>query len=99
MCSHLHYSKIFVLDLFFNTIFLKMSLLLDSSPFSLAGCARTVKTTTWFEEHLSDDNQEYMRKSMGEEYRRQTAAKLCPLKDEPWQRHEWTKGVCFVDLF
>lgn len=36
---------------------------------------------------------------MGEEYRRQTAAKLCPLKDEPWQRHEWTKGVRFVDSF
>lgn len=60
----------------------------------MVGCIRTVKTTTWFDEHLTEDNQEYMRKSMAEEYRRQTAEKLNPLKDEPWQRHEWTEGGC-----
>lgn len=65
------------------------------SPAHLVGYGvRTVKTTTWFEEHLTEDNQEYMRKSMAEEYRRQTAEKLNPLKDEPWQRHEWTEGRC-----
>lgn len=37
-----------------------------------------------------------MRKSLGEEYRRQTAEKLCPLKDEPWQQHKWTEGGCGV---
>lgn len=56
------------------------------------GCIRTVKTTTFFDEHLSEDNQEYMRKTTAEEYRRQTAEKLNPLKDEPWQRHDWTEG-------
>uniref|UniRef100_A0AAQ6AGI9 Large ribosomal subunit protein uL3m n=1 Tax=Amphiprion ocellaris TaxID=80972 RepID=A0AAQ6AGI9_AMPOC len=64
----------------------------------LVGCVRTVKTTTWFEEHLTEDNQEYMRKTMAEEYRRQTAEKLNPLKDEPWQRHEWTEGSRRVGL-
>ncbi|CAJ1083972.1 S ribosomal protein L3%2C mitochondrial [Xyrichtys novacula] len=68
------------------------------SPTQLLGCIRTVKTTTWFDEHLTEDNQEYMRKSMGEEYRNQTAAKLNPLKDEPWERHEWTEGSRRVGL-
>ncbi|XP_008299068.1 large ribosomal subunit protein uL3m [Stegastes partitus] len=68
------------------------------SPVQLVGCVRTVKTTTFFEEHLTEDNQEYMRKSMAEEYKRQTAEKLNPLKDEPWQRHEWTEGSRRVGL-
>lgn len=29
---------------------------------------------------------------MAEEYGRQTADKLNPLKDEPWLRHQWTEG-------
>lgn len=53
-----------------------------------------MKTTTWFEEHLTDDNQKFMRKDLAEEYKRQTADKLNPLKDEPWPRHEWTEGRC-----
>ncbi|XP_051245792.1 39S ribosomal protein L3, mitochondrial [Dicentrarchus labrax] len=68
------------------------------SPAHLMGCIRTVKSTTWFEEHLTEDNQEYMRKIMAEEYRTQTAEKLNPLKDEPWQRHEWTEGSRRVGL-
>ncbi|XP_042362550.1 39S ribosomal protein L3, mitochondrial [Plectropomus leopardus] len=68
------------------------------SPAHVVGCFRTVKTTTWFEEHLTKDNQEYMRKNMAEEYRRQTDEKLNPLKDEPWQRHEWTEGSRRVGL-
>ncbi|KAI3358525.1 hypothetical protein L3Q82_014936, partial [Scortum barcoo] len=67
-------------------------------PAHLVGSLRTVKTTTWFEEHLTEDNQEYMRKSIAEEYTRQTAEKLNPLKDEPWQRHEWTEGSRRVGL-
>lgn len=62
------------------------------SPLQLLGCVRTVKSTTWFDEHLTEDNTEYMRKSISEEYRKMTADKLHPLKDEPWQRHEWTEG-------
>merc|ERR1712168_190206 len=54
---------------------------------------RTVTTvSTFFDEHLTEENQEYMRKSMGQEFRQQTAAKLNPLKDEPWPRHEYGEG-------
>ncbi|XP_056275712.1 39S ribosomal protein L3, mitochondrial [Pseudoliparis swirei] len=68
------------------------------SPAHVVSCTRTVNTTTWFDEHLTEDNQEYMRKSMAQEYRRQTADKLNPLKDEPWQRHDWTNGSRRVGL-
>lgn len=53
---------------------------------------RTAKTSTWFDEHLTEDNQEFMRKSVAEEYRRQTGDKVNPLKDEPWLRQQWTEG-------
>lgn len=68
------------------------------SPSQLVGCIRTVKTTTWFEEHLTEENQDYMRKIMAEEYRKQTKEKLFPLKDEPWPRQEWTEGSRRVGL-
>ncbi|XP_026155311.1 large ribosomal subunit protein uL3m isoform X2 [Mastacembelus armatus] len=68
------------------------------SPAQFVGSIRTLKTTTWFEEHLTEDNQQYMRKTAAEEYRRQTAEKLNPLKDEPWQRHEWAEGSRRVGL-
>lgn len=50
---------------------------------------RTVKTSTWWDEHLTADNVEFMKKEVNEEYRVLTAARLNPLKDEPWPRHEW----------
>lgn len=68
------------------------------SPALALGCVRTAKTTTWFEEHLTEDNQKYMRRSVGEEYAGQTAGKLNPLKDEPLPRHEWTEGSRRVGL-
>ncbi|XP_067111965.1 39S ribosomal protein L3, mitochondrial [Osmerus mordax] len=68
------------------------------SSFLALGCIRTVKTTTWWDEHLTEDNQSYMRKSLGEEFNKQTAAKLHPLKDEPWPRQEWTDGSRRVGL-
>lgn len=71
---------------------------LSCSPSQFVGCIRSVTTTTWFDEHLTEDNQEYMRRSMAEEYRSQTAAKLNPLKDEPWQRHGWTEGKYHILL-
>ncbi|XP_077405225.1 large ribosomal subunit protein uL3m [Vanacampus margaritifer] len=61
-------------------------------------CVRTLKTPTWFEEHLTEENQQYMRRETGKEYRQQIADKLNPLKDEPWQRHEWTEGSRRVGL-
>ncbi|XP_061597869.1 39S ribosomal protein L3, mitochondrial [Cololabis saira] len=62
------------------------------------GCVRTVTNATWFDEHLTEDNAKYMRNSMAEEFRRQTAEKLNPLKDEPWPRQEWTEGSRRVGL-
>ncbi|CAL8294069.1 unnamed protein product [Merluccius merluccius] len=70
----------------------------SESPVLALGCVRTLNGTTWFEEHLTEDNQKYMKKSISEEYRRQTAEKLNPLKDEPWPRHEWTEGSRRVGL-
>lgn len=58
----------------------------------------TTKGHTFLEEHLTEENQEFMRKSMAQEYRQMTAAKLNPLKDEPWPRHEYTKGSRRVGL-
>ncbi|KAM6959001.1 large ribosomal subunit protein uL3m [Aplochiton taeniatus] len=63
-----------------------------------SGCVRTVKTTTWWDEHLTEDNQSFMRKSLGEEFNRLKASKLHPLKDEPWPRQEWTEGSRRVGL-
>lgn len=50
---------------------------------------RTVKTSTWWDEHLTADNVEFMKREVTEEHRELTAAKMNPLKDEPWPRHEW----------
>ncbi|XP_061616465.1 39S ribosomal protein L3, mitochondrial isoform X1 [Phyllopteryx taeniolatus] len=61
-------------------------------------CVRTMRTTTWFDEHLTEENQQYLRREAAEEYRQQTADKLNPLKDEPWQRHEWIEGSRRVGL-
>lgn len=35
---------------------------------------------------------EFLKKVTAEEYKAQTASKLCPLKDEPWPLHKWTPG-------
>ncbi|XP_051927885.1 39S ribosomal protein L3, mitochondrial [Hippocampus zosterae] len=61
-------------------------------------CLRTLKTSTWVDEHLTEENQRFLRREIAEEYRKQTADKLNPLKDEPWQRHEWTEGSRRVGL-
>ncbi|XP_057684319.1 39S ribosomal protein L3, mitochondrial [Corythoichthys intestinalis] len=61
-------------------------------------CARTLQTPTWIDEHLTDEHQKYIRREIAEEYRQQTADKLYPLKDEPWERHEWTEGSRRVGL-
>ncbi|XP_061738750.1 39S ribosomal protein L3, mitochondrial isoform X2 [Nerophis ophidion] len=68
------------------------------SPIQAAGCVRSMKTTTWFEEHLTEENQQFMRREVAEEYKQQTANKLNPLKDEPWPRHNWTEGSRRVGL-
>ncbi|KAM9493444.1 large ribosomal subunit protein uL3m [Clarias gariepinus] len=50
---------------------------------------RTVKTSTWWDEHLTEDGAEFLRREVGEEYRELTAANLSPLKDDPWPRPAW----------
>ncbi|XP_026870767.2 39S ribosomal protein L3, mitochondrial isoform X2 [Electrophorus electricus] len=61
-------------------------------------CVRTIKTSTWWDEHLSEDNVSFMRKTVMEEYKQLTTDKLNPLKDEPWPRHEWEENSRRVGL-
>ncbi|XP_048807983.1 39S ribosomal protein L3, mitochondrial [Lagopus muta] len=55
----------------------------------LGFAARPVHDATWWHEHLSEENEQFLRKAAAEEYRAQTVSKLCPLKDEPWPLNEW----------
>ncbi|KAJ7419788.1 hypothetical protein WISP_52095 [Willisornis vidua] len=64
---------------------------------------RHTHSATWWHEHLSEENVEFMKQITTEEYKAQTASKLCPLKDEPWPLNEWTPdsirvGVVAVKL-
>ncbi|KAG7458045.1 hypothetical protein MATL_G00233710 [Megalops atlanticus] len=59
---------------------------------------RTIKSSTWWDEHLSEENSAFLRKVVPEEYDRMTASKLNPLKDEPWPRHAWEPGSRRVGL-
>ncbi|KAF4077748.1 hypothetical protein AMELA_G00211510 [Ameiurus melas] len=65
---------------------------------AVPGRVRTVKTSTWWDEHLTEDNVEFMKREVTEEYRELTAAKLNPLKDEPWARHAWEEQSRRVGL-
>ncbi|XP_038596969.1 39S ribosomal protein L3, mitochondrial [Tachyglossus aculeatus] len=53
---------------------------------------------TWWSEHLSEENVQFIKKLTHEEYRVQTANKLCPLKDEPWPIQPWEPGSARVGL-
>ncbi|XP_023683364.1 large ribosomal subunit protein uL3m [Paramormyrops kingsleyae] len=59
---------------------------------------RTIRSATWWDEHLSKDNTEFLRKDVAEEYDSLTASKLHPLKDDPWPRHKWEPGSRRVGL-
>ncbi|XP_019339099.1 large ribosomal subunit protein uL3m [Alligator mississippiensis] len=59
---------------------------------------RHINSTTWWNEHLSKENVEFLKKITSEEYKAQTASKLCPLKDEPWPLHPWVPGSKRVGL-
>uniref|UniRef100_A0A3B1JW56 Large ribosomal subunit protein uL3m n=1 Tax=Astyanax mexicanus TaxID=7994 RepID=A0A3B1JW56_ASTMX len=67
---------------------------------SVAGfqCIRTIKNSTWWDEHLTEDNAQFMRRSVSEEYKQLTSDRLNPLKDEPWPRHEWVEQSRRVGL-
>ncbi|XP_013861098.1 large ribosomal subunit protein uL3m [Austrofundulus limnaeus] len=57
-------------------------------PVQSVGDVRTVHT--WLDEHLTEDNQKFIRRITAEENKQVTKDRLNPLKDEPWPRHEWT---------
>ncbi|XP_036287386.1 39S ribosomal protein L3, mitochondrial isoform X5 [Pipistrellus kuhlii] len=56
------------------------------------------KSGTWWDEHLSEENAEFVKQMVSEENKAQLASKLCPLKDEPWPIHPWEPGSCRVGL-
>ncbi|KAG9464121.1 hypothetical protein GDO78_020461, partial [Eleutherodactylus coqui] len=53
---------------------------------------------TWWDEHLSEENREYIKGVTSQEYKAMTASKLCPLKDEPWPIKPWEPGSLRVGL-
>uniref|UniRef100_A0A4W3I1C7 Large ribosomal subunit protein uL3m n=1 Tax=Callorhinchus milii TaxID=7868 RepID=A0A4W3I1C7_CALMI len=59
---------------------------------------RTITENTWWDEHLSEENHQFLKKLVPEEYKSLTASKLCPLKDEPWARLPWVPGAQRVGL-
>ncbi|XP_039383974.1 39S ribosomal protein L3, mitochondrial isoform X1 [Mauremys reevesii] len=59
---------------------------------------RHINSATWWDEHLSEENTQFLKQLTAEEYRAQTASKLCPLKDEPWPLHSWEPGSRRVGL-
>ncbi|KAM8966734.1 large ribosomal subunit protein uL3m [Pelodytes ibericus] len=59
---------------------------------------RTLKSSTWWDEHLSEENTEFLKRLTSEEYKAQTESKLCPLKDEPWPIKAWEPGSNRVGL-
>ncbi|XP_015709558.1 39S ribosomal protein L3, mitochondrial [Coturnix japonica] len=64
----------------------------------LGFAARPVHDATWWHEHLSEENVQFLKQATAEEYRAQTASKLCPLKDEPWPLNEWKPGSVRVGV-
>ncbi|XP_020662525.3 large ribosomal subunit protein uL3m [Pogona vitticeps] len=57
-----------------------------------------IKTPTWWDEHLSEENFQFVKKITKQEMNALTASKLCPLKDEPWPLHPWEPGSKRVGL-
>lgn len=58
------------------------------------------KSSTWWDEHLSEENVSFIKQLTSDEDKAQLASKLCPLKDEPWPVHPWEPGgFCVYDEF
>ncbi|KAF6313153.1 mitochondrial ribosomal protein L3 [Rhinolophus ferrumequinum] len=56
------------------------------------------KSSTWWDEHLSEENVPFVKQLDSDETKAQLASKLCPLKDEPWPLHPWEPGSSRVGL-
>ncbi|CAN0078466.1 large ribosomal subunit protein uL3m [Lethenteron reissneri] len=63
-----------------------------------ARCVSRSTSDTWWHEHLSEENNAFLRRHIKQEFTELTAARLNPLKDEPWSRHTWTPGSRRVGL-
>ncbi|XP_030062324.1 large ribosomal subunit protein uL3m [Microcaecilia unicolor] len=69
-----------------------------SSRVSCLCIVRSMQSHTWWDEHLSEENKQFLKQLTADEYRAQIASKLCPLKDEPWPRYPWEPGSRRVGL-
>ncbi|XP_060036231.1 large ribosomal subunit protein uL3m isoform X1 [Erinaceus europaeus] len=56
------------------------------------------KSATWWDEHLSEENVQFVKQMVADENKAQLASKLSPLKDEPWPIHPWEPGSSRVGL-
>lgn len=50
------------------------------------------KSSTWWDEHLSEENLSFVKQLVSDENKTQLTSKLNPLKDEPWPLHPWEPG-------
>lgn len=57
-------------------------------------CVRTrhSNSSTWWDEHLSEENASFVKQLVFDENKAQLSSKLNPLKDEPWPLHPWEPG-------
>ncbi|XP_072268422.1 large ribosomal subunit protein uL3m [Pyxicephalus adspersus] len=72
--------------------------LVTDSPVPTLLLVRGKKTATWWDEHLSEENKDFMKHMARVEYDAMTASKLNPLKDEPWPIKPWAPGSSRVGL-
>ncbi|KAH0503508.1 39S ribosomal protein L3, mitochondrial, partial [Microtus ochrogaster] len=63
-------------------------------------CVRTrhSNSSTWWDEHLSEENASFVKQLVFDENKAQLSSKLNPLKDEPWPLHPWEPGSSRVGL-
>uniref|UniRef100_UPI00358DE4E6 large ribosomal subunit protein uL3m isoform X2 n=1 Tax=Myxine glutinosa TaxID=7769 RepID=UPI00358DE4E6 len=54
--------------------------------------------STWWDEHLSEENNLFMRKIVPMEHQELLQGRLNPLRDEPWPLHPWNEGSVRVGL-
>ncbi|KAM9307574.1 large ribosomal subunit protein uL3m [Gastrophryne carolinensis] len=73
------------------------SALADSCASSMV-FVRSKQTATWWDEHLTEENRDYMKRLAAVEYDAMTASKLNPLKDEPWPIQPWEAGSIRVGI-
>ncbi|XP_068090586.1 large ribosomal subunit protein uL3m isoform X2 [Hyperolius riggenbachi] len=71
---------------------------LTDSRMSTVLLVRDKHSATWWDEHLTEENKDYLKQLAGSDYAAMTASKLNPLKDEPWPIKPWQPGAKRVGL-